>query len=73
MTVDDISREHVRRVRVRVPKKVGKAHGWKREVIDERILVKLDHDLDIDVEIKRLVMGWQIMKLFKSTRRVGGG
>ena len=58
MTVYDISGEHVSRVRVRITKKVGKAHGWKRIVIVERAFVELDHDLD-DV----LVIGdlsWQM-------------
>ena len=46
MTVDDISREDVSRVRIRVTKKVGKAHGWQRVIISERAFVELDHDLD---------------------------
>ena len=46
MTVDDISREYVRRVWIGVAKKVGKAYGWKRVVIFERGFVELDHDVD---------------------------
>ena len=70
MTVDDISRDHMRRVRVGVSKKIGKAHGWKREVIVERAFVKFNHDLDIDLRSKGLSWHGKLMKLFKSTRRV---
>ena len=68
MTVDDISREHVRRVRVWVTKEVGKAHGRKREVIVERAFVELDHDIKDD--LRRGGLSWQTLKLSKS--RKGG-
>ena len=71
MTVDDISREHVRSVRVRVTKEVGKAHGWERVVIVERAFVKLDHDLNDGLVIG--VLSWQMMKLFNSTLRGEAG
>lgn len=65
MTVDDIGREHVSRVRVGVTKKVSKAHGWKRVVIVEGAFVELYHDLNADLMMENF--SWQMMKLFKST------
>ena len=44
-TVDDIGREHVSRVWIRIAEEIGEGHGWKGVVIVEEAFVKLDHDL----------------------------
>lgn len=65
MTVDDVGREHMRCVGIRVAKKVGKAHGWQRVFIAKTIFVELNHDLEDDLMISDF--SWQ-MKIFKSSR-----
>ena len=71
MTVDDIGREHVSCVRVRIAKEVGKAHGWEWVIIIEGAFEEFDHDLDDDLMIE--ISSWQMMKPFKSTHRAEAG
>lgn len=77
MTVDDIGGEHVSCVRVRVAKKVGKAHGWKGVIIVERAFVELDHDLDDYLMMGGFFMAndgaiYEYLHHLRSTRQEGG-
>ena len=67
MTVDDIGGLHVSCVRVRITKKIRKAHGRKRVVIAEGAFVEFDHNLTGDLMARDF--SWQMMKLFKSNRQ----
>ena len=52
-TIDDIGGEHMRRVRIGIAEEICEAHGWKRVVIIEEAFVKLHHDLNDGLDLRK--------------------
>lgn len=48
MTVDDIGRDDVSCIRIRIAEEVGEAHSGKGIFITERTFIELDHDQNDD-------------------------